>query len=378
MILLGGQVSDFSWSSDQEEFRQSVRRFMASHSDEAAVRRAMASPLGYDRDVWAAMASQLGVQGLAIPEAYGGAGFTFAEAAIVHEEAGRMLLCGPLLASASLATPALLRLGGEAAERYLPGIASGACVATLAVQEMDRTWSAQTTTTTARPAGSGQFALTGVKAFVLDGAHADLLLVAAHLDGELGLFAVDGNAEGLNRTPQQTLDPTRRLARIELQDCPGALLGVGSEAEAAIASAMTIGAIALAAEQVGGSERALELSVEQAKLREQFGRPIGAFQAIRHRLADLYLAVETARSVATHAALVAARGGDVTALAQLARSACSRAFRDISEAMIQVHGATGFTWEHVSHLYYKRARADAELLGSPEQHRMALATAAGL
>ncbi len=371
-------MSDFSWSSDQQQFRQSVRRFFATHSDEPAVRRAMATPEGHDPTVWAAMASQLGVQGLAIPEAYGGGGFTIAEAAIVHEEAGRVLLCGPLLASASLAAPALTRIGGEAAERYLPDIASGACVATLALNEPAGAWSARSTTTAAHPIGAGRYALTGVKAYVLDGALADLLLVAARTDEGPGLFAVAADADGLVRTPQQTLDPTRRLARIELRDCPGTLLAAAGDAEASIAAALTTGAIALAAEQVGGSERALELSVDHAKLREQFGKPIGAFQAIRHRLADLYLAVETARSVATHAALVAARGGDATALAHLARSACSRAYRDVSEAMIQVHGATGFTWEHVSQLYYKRARCDAELLGSPDEHRTALAAAVGL
>jgi alkylation response protein AidB-like acyl-CoA dehydrogenase len=371
-------VSDFAWSADQVEFQTSVRRFFAAHAGEEALRRVSATADGHDPELWSMMASDLGLHGLAIAEEYGGAGFTLAETAIVHGEAGRVLLCSPFLASISLTAPALQHLGGEGARQHLPGLASGAVIGTLAVTESSGSWDASTIRTTAHRREGERHVLSGSKVFVPYGEVADLLVVAADSPAGLGLFAVSGDAEGLTRTGQSTLDPTRRWARVDLDETPGTLLGTHGEADAALAHAVTTASIALAAEQVGGAQRALELTVDYVKMREQFGRPIGTFQAIRHRLADLHLEVEAAASVATHAALVGARGGDVSGLAALARSASTRAYRQASEAMIQMHGATGFTWEHISHLYYKRARSDGMLLGGVEESQHALATAAGL
>jgi alkylation response protein AidB-like acyl-CoA dehydrogenase len=356
-------------TEEQRELRDALRRFFADKSGSAEVRRLMATESGYDPAVWAQMAGQLGLQGLAIPEEYGGAGFGFRELVIVCEEMGRALLCAPYLSSAVLAAQALLAGADEVAKaELLPGIAEGTTVGTLAgtggelSAAHDRVFEA--------PPGRPCWRLTGQVPYVLDGHTADLVVAVA--DGSL--FAVDGAAEGLARMPLATLDQTRKLTRLEFTAVPARLLGPEGMAGPALAAALDRGALALAAEQLGGAQKVLELSVEYAKVRHQFGRPIGGVQAIKHKCADMYVAVESARSAVMHAAAVADENpAELPAAAALAAAHCGEAFFQAAGETIQIHGGIGFTWEHDAHLYFKRAKSGQTLLGTPAGHRRRLA-----
>ncbi len=332
---------------------------------------------GYDPDVWAQLSNQLSALGLAVPEEYGGSGFGFVELSIVLEEAGRALLCAPLLSSV-VATTALLEFGDTTAMKdFLPGIVSGT-IATLAVVEPSGRWRESDVTTTAEESGT-RWRLSGVKSFVLDGHTASLLLVAARTSAGVSLFAVDGDAAGLVRTPLTTLDLTRKLAKIELDNVEGRLVGVDGGGWQPLERTLVVASVALANEQAGVAQAAMDMAVQYAKDRVQFGRAIGSFQAIKHKCADLVVAVESAKSAAYYAASAAAASADeFVEVAQIAASFCSEACLQVAHENIQIHGGIGFTWEHPAHLYYKRAKGSEVLFGDTIYHRELLARAIGL
>ncbi|WP_405541698.1 acyl-CoA/acyl-ACP dehydrogenase [Streptomyces phaeochromogenes] len=382
---------DFAFSEEQEELRRTVRAFLADTSPETEMRRLMETPEGFDRALWRRMGTELGLQGLAVPEEYGGAGYGPVEVGVVMEELGRALLCAPFLASAVLATTTLLRCDDEdARKRLLPGLASGELVGTLALTEgsppgpggpggATTRWDAEGIRLTARES-AGSWLLTGHKMFVLDGATADVVLTVARTGEGIGVFWVDGDAAGLTREPLPTMDPTRRQARLDYQDVPATRLRTGGgDGWDLVSEVLDRAAVALAAEQVGVASRALDMAVEYAKVRHQFGRPIGSFQAVKHLLADVLLEVESARAAA-HYALLAAGNEDpeLPAVASLAKAFCSDACLQATEQNIQVHGGIGFTWEHPAHLYLKRAKTSQLLFGDPTYHRELLAQRIGM
>ncbi|PLV54881.1 acyl-CoA dehydrogenase [Mycobacterium tuberculosis variant microti OV254] len=368
----------FGFTDEQNELRRVVRSFFESKADEAQVRRHMESPLGYDPLLWAQMSDELGLVGLAIPEEFGGQGFTFVELGVVAEELGRALVPSPYFASSVLASSALLGSGDDAAQRrYLPGIASGATIASLAVTEESGLWEAGAIRSRARKTADG-WVVDGAKAYVLDGCSADVLLVAAQTDSGLSLFAVD-RFDRVARRALSTLDQTRKQARIEFSATPASLVGREGGAEAVLRSTLALGCAALAAEQVGGAQRCLEMAVAYAKARRQFGKPIGSFQAIRHKCADLFLDIECARGAAYYAVRAAAqRAPELPAVASLAKACSSEAYARAAAANIQIHGGIGFTWEHPAHLYFKRAQSSGRLLGDAPYHRGLLADEIGL
>jgi len=366
-------------SAEQDELRASVRRWMADRAPLTRVRELMDTEDGLDRGVWEQAGTQLGLPGLAIPESYGGSGFTFAEQAIVLEELGAALYGGPYLASAVLAANALLASSDEGARAdLLPGIASGETIATLAFTEDDGSWDPAAIRLAAAKDGEA-WRLDGHKSFVLDGATAGLILVVAATDAGLSLFAVQADAGGLTRTTLPTMDQTRKLARLEFAATPARLIGSPGDAAAILDRTLDVAAIALAAEQLGGAQRALDMAVGYAKVREQFGRPIGSFQTIKHRCADLLLEVESLRSAVGYAAAAVAEGSaEIPVLASLAKAYASETFFHVAAENIQIHGGIGFTWEHDAHLYFKRAKSSELFLGDPAYHRERLATRIGL
>lgn len=375
---MSGHAIGFGFTDEQNELRSVVRDFIASKSDEAQVRRHMESPLGYDPLLWAQMSGELGLPGLAIPEEFGGQGYTFVEVGIVAEELGRALVPSPYLASAVLASSALLCSGDDAAQRrYLPGIASGATIVSLAVTEESGRWEAGAVRARARETAGG-WVVDGTKDYVLDGCSADVLLVAAHTDSGVSLFAVD-RLDSVARRALSTLDHTRQQARIEFSVTPASLVGREGGAEAVLRSTLALGCAALAAEQVGGAQRCLEMAVAYAKARRQFGKPIGSFQAIRHKCADVLLDIECARGAAYYAVRAAAqRSPELPAVASLAKACSSEAYARAAAANIQIHGGIGFTWEHPAHLYFKRAQSSGHLLGDASFHRRLLADEIGI
>jgi alkylation response protein AidB-like acyl-CoA dehydrogenase len=370
-------------TEEQEELRASVRRFLADRAPIAAVRELMETTDGVDASVWRQAGDQLGLQGIAIPEEYGGAGFGFAEQAIVLEELGAALYGGPYLASAVLAATALLASSDQDARKaYLPGIASGATIATLAFTEEDGSWEPDAIRLTASPSQDSSadgWQLDGRKSFVLDGHTANLILVVARTGDSLSLFAVPADANGLTRTALPTLDQTRKLARVDFAAVPATLIGSVGDGTAVLSRTLDVAAIAQAAEQLGGAQRALDMAVEYAKVRHQFGRPIGSFQAIKHRCADLLLEVESLRSAVQYAAAaVAEDSAEVPVVASLVKAYASDVYFRVAAENIQIHGGIGFTWEHDAHLYFKRAKASELFLGDASYHRERLAQRIGL
>src|ERR1700745_2798590 len=371
-------------SAEQEELRASVRRFLADRAPLSRV-RALMDDGETDWAVWEQAGSQLGLQGLAIPESYGGAGFSFAEQAFVLEEFGAALYGGPYLASAVLPATALLASPDEGARSgLLPDIASGQTVATLAFTEDGGAWDPVAIRLSAVKDGTA-WRLDGHMSFVLDGATAGLILVVATTDAGLSLFAVKGDggvggdAAGLSRAALPALDQTRQLARLEFAGVTGRLIGSPGDGAAALDRTLDVAAVALAAEQLGGAQRALDMAVEYAKTRRQFDRPIGSFQAIKHRCADLLLEVESLRSAVGYAAAaVAEDSAEIPVLASLDKAYASETYFHVAAENIQIHGGIGFTWEHDAHLYFKRAKASELFLGDGAYHRERLANRIGL
>jgi len=295
---------------------------------------------------------------------------------------GRALLCAPFFSSVVLAANLLLVAGDQVAlAEYLPGIARGDTLATVALTEDAGRWDEEGITLKASLTSDG-YVLSGHKMFVLDGHLADLILVPARTDGRGGgvsIFAVAGDAAGLTRVPLGTMDQTRKQARLELQSVSGALVGEAGRGWPILAKTLDLAAVALANEQGGGAQRVLEMCVQYAKDRIQFGRAIGSFQAIKHKCADLILEVESAKSAAYYASWCAAEDNDeLPRMACLAKAYCSDAYFHAAAENIQIHGGIGFTWEHPAHLYLKRAKATEILLGDPRYHRELLAQRVGI
>jgi alkylation response protein AidB-like acyl-CoA dehydrogenase len=347
--------------------REVVRALLEKHSTSAAVRAAVDTPRGYDETLWTRMCEQVGVAALAIPEEYGGAGAGVWETCVVLGELGRTLTPVPMFGSAFLATQALLATGDEEAlARLLPGIAAGTTLAALAWPGATGQWDPDAAGCTALPADTG-WRLHGEAHYVLDGDLADVLIVAARCGDELALFEVEPDQFGVDRTHVPTMDITRRLAVVRLSEVRGRRLGAGC-ARPILRRLRDLGCVGLAAEQAGAAARALELTVEYTKTRVQFGRPIGGFQALKHRMADLHVLVETAESAA-RAAIAAADGGEELEMpAAVAKVHCSEALSQVAAEMIQLHGGIAITWEHDAHLYFKRAHADWHLFGQPGAH----------
>lgn len=368
------------FTEEHASLRDSLSRFFSARAPESEVRRLMATDEGYSPEVWQQLASEQGLQGFIVPEEYGGAGFTWIELGVVLEEMGKVLFCGPYFSTAVLATTCLLESGDVRAQKeYLPRIAAGEITGTLAFVESSRRWDASGVAMQADASPEG-YRLTGEKLFVLDGHVADLIVVAARLGDEVSLFTVDRGAAGMTTKLATTLDETRKFATVTFHDTPAQLCGERDAGAAILRRVLDLAAIGLAAEQVGGAQASLDQAVEYAKTRVQFGQPIGAFQAIKHMLADVMLEVESARS-AMHAGLAAASGHEgfeVATIAPLVKAYCSDAFELASHQNIQVHGGMGFTWEMAAHLYFKRAKSMALFLGTSDHHRERLVQTLGV
>lgn len=359
--------AEYVFTEEQGELRKAVRKFSAENFDEPKVRELMASDPPFDPKVWARLGGELGVLGLSVPEAEGGVGGTLIDQAVAVEELGARLATGPIFGTVYLAIPALVAApAGAARDELLAELIEGRRTAAFAVPDRAGVFDPEAVTVTA--AGD---ALTGTVAQVVDGPIADELLIAAKGDDGVALYAVA--ASDADVTPLQTLDLTRSEANVTLSGATGRLIAGPADAERVITRALQVGAALLAVEQVGAAKHLLDLSVEYAKSRLQFGRPIGSFQAVKHRLADDLVHVEHARSTAYHAIWALSDGegveDDPALAASIAQAVCSAALSHVATDTIQVHGGIGFTWEHQAHLYYKRATTDAVLLGSAEQHR---------
>ncbi|MFK4224042.1 acyl-CoA dehydrogenase family protein [Streptomyces sp. NPDC019890] len=386
---------DTAFTAEQDEIRRTLRDLLAKRSGPDEVKAAVRTAAGYDPQLWAQLSEQLGLPGLALPESYGGVGCGLTELALACEETGRVLLPSPLLATAGLAAPLIAALGTAGQrDELLPRIADGSLTCALAVpggglalalglsgDNRSGEWAGggRAGGVQARPGEGGSWLLFGEAAQVLDGHSAGLLVVAAHTGGfarsRTLLFLVRAaDAVGLSRVRQTSLDETRPQARIELRDCAAELLGADDAADVpgALASAGSGAAAMLAAEAVGAAASALDRTVEYVGAREQFGRAIGSFQAVKHRLADLYVRIQAARSAAYFAAWDPPEAGGL-ALAQ-----CLEALRVVAGEAVQLHGGIGFTWEHEAHLYFKRAAGDELLFGPAHRLRGRAAEAAGL
>jgi alkylation response protein AidB-like acyl-CoA dehydrogenase len=377
-------------SPEQRELRDSVRRLLRDRAPLSALRDRADTDLGsepaagpgFDRDLWGRLV-EMGLTALTVPEKYDGLGQTALETHVVFEELGRALYLGPYLATVGLAIPALLGSGDDSAcAELLPGIAAGETVATVAVAESDGRWDTAATTTRADSDGDG-WLLTGTKEFVLDGADADLLLVTARQgddpEAPVSLFAVRADAPRLTRTRLESLDLARSVARVTLDSTPASPVGATGAAPDLVAAVLDRALVALAAEQAGGAAACLDLCVEYAKTRQQFGQPIGSFQAVAHKCVDMLHAVEFSRASARYAAAAEAEGdAEFPVAARVAAAYCGEAFREVTVETVQVHGGTGFTWEHDTHLYYRRAWSSQQLLAGRDDHYAAIADRVGL
>ncbi len=370
---------NFAFTEEQEELRKTVRGFLDAKSPETAVREQMETEAGYDQAVWSQMGEQMGLQGLHIPEEYGGSGYSYVELGIVLEEMGRSLLCAPFFSTVVLAANTLIHCGDEAAKQaHLPGIASGETVATVAFTEPSGKWDEAGITMEATASGDGH-TLSGTKMFVLDGHTAGLIIVAARTAAGVSLFTVAGDAAGLTRTALATMDQTRKQAKLDFDNVAATLIGTDGDGWNVLNKVLDLVAIGLAAEQVGGAQKVLDMAVEYAKVRVQFGRPIGSFQAIKHKCADMLLEVESAKSAAYYGMWCASEMNDeLASVASLAKAYCSEAYFHATAENIQIHGGIGFTWEHPAHLYFKRAKSSELLFGDPTYHRELLAQRIGI
>ena len=364
-------------TEEQVQLGRVTKTLLGRISTEQEVRRLMATANGFEPATWSALAS-LGLVSILIPEQSGGMAGSLTDLGVVLEEMGRRLTPGPYLSTAVLAVQALLAVDPEQAEPYLKQIASGAAIATVAVTEGPGRWAEADVATSASRDHDG-WRLSGAKTFVPDGAAADLILAVARADDGLGLFAIPGAAPGVTRASRPTMDQTRKQATVELEGASAQRLRISGPAWDVVAEVIRVGMVAVAAEQVGGALEVLDLVLEHVTRRRQFGKPIGSFQAIQHKCADLALDIEAARSAAYYAQqAIAGQAPDAAAAAELAKSYCSDMYRRVTDAAVQMFGGIGMTWEHPIHLYLKRARSSEILFGTPAQHRELLATMIGL
>jgi alkylation response protein AidB-like acyl-CoA dehydrogenase len=379
---------DFAFSPEQEELRRTVRQFLDNTSPEAEVRRVLATERGYDPGTWHRMTDELGLSGLAIPEGYGGAGAGFTELGIVAQEMGRALFCGPFLGTAVLGAAALLESADDGAQAsWLPAIAAGELIATVAFPGTlpggDGAGAPASEVAARRAAGpstgpADSWVLDGTAGFVLDGHIADLILVPAAVPGGTSLFAVRGTAPGLARTLLAAFDATRKYARLHFSATPATLVGEAGGAGPAVGRVFELGCVILACEQVGVAERALDMARDYALIRTQFGRLVGSFQAVKHKLANVLLEVEAARSAAWYGLWAAdARRDELSVVASIAKATCSAAAYLAAAENMQVHGGIGYTWEHPAHLYFRRATTSRMWLGDPAGHHERLLSRLG-
>ena len=373
---------NFSFTTEQEELRRYTRQWLDENCPLETVRMLMDTERGYDDGHWAAIA-EMGWLGMAIPSEWGGAGFTFLELFVLLEEQGRSLFCAPFLSTVVMAAGVVEEAGDDRQKKeILSAIASGELIAAVAFTEPNGRWEAEGVTTEARPRPGGGWTLNGTKSFVLDGHVADLLVVAAGTDQGVSLFLVPAGTEGVARGRLETMDQTRKQAEITLTDvhlASDALLGPEGGGWPILERMLERAAVALSAEQVGGAQACLQMAVSYAKVRKQFGRPIGSFQAIKHKCADMLAQVESARSAAYYAGWAVSEDNDERPLmASLAKSYCSESYFFSAAENIQIHGGIGFTWEHNAHLYFKRAKSSELLFGDPSFHREKIAVQLGL
>ena len=373
---------NFSFTTEQEELRRYTRQWLDENCPLETVRMLMDTERGYDDGHWAAIA-EMGWLGMAIPSEWGGAGFAFLELFVLLEEQGRSLFCAPFLSTVVMAAGVVEEAGDDRQKKeILSAIASGELIAAVAFTEPNGRWEAEGVTTEARPRPGGGWTLNGTKSFVLDGHVADLLVVAAGADQGVSLFLVPAGTEGVARGRLETMDQTRKQAEITLTDvhlASDALLGPEGGGWPILDRMLERAAVALSAEQVGGAQACLEMAVSYAKVRKQFGRPIGSFQAIKHKCADMLAQVESARSAAYYAGWALSEDNEERPLmASLAKSYCSESYFFSAAENIQIHGGIGFTWEHNAHLYFKRAKSSELLFGDPSFHREKIAVHLGL
>lgn len=353
----------------QQQLRNALVRLLSDRSSESDVRKTMDTETGYDPAVWQLL-SEMGIVGLLIDEQFGGFGAGPVEIEGVMEEVGAALLCSPLLASAVLSASVLGACGDTPAQnRLLPDMAKGKTIAAIALTGTGGTWTPEGVDVRAEQEGT-DWLLDGTSSFVIHGQNADVLLVVAQTEQGHAVFEVDPSVKGVTMAPLPTFDHTLRLAQMEFASAKGQLIGDPAEGWSAVEQALNITRVALAGEQAGGTRKVLEMTVEYAKNRIQFGRAIGSFQAIKHMAADLLLDSESATSAARHAAQSLDAGApNCDESISLAAFTCADAFTKTTADSIQMHGGIGFTWEHPAHLYLRRARADAQLFGTPAFYR---------
>jgi alkylation response protein AidB-like acyl-CoA dehydrogenase len=366
---------DFGFSEEQEMLRQSANGLLEKECPSALVRRLMDDPVGYDAGLWKKFAA-LGWTGLVVPEAYGGAGLSYVDLVLVLEEMGRVMLPSPFIWTAMFAE-AIVRAGNdEQKSRLLPKIAAGEIIATCAVLEPAGKWGADGITVRARPQGGG-FTLDGVKLFVNDGHLADQILVAARTGGSgqdgITLFALDARRKGIGISALKTMDATRKLTEVTLDGVAATaadVVGTVGGGWPVLSAVIDRGKVMLAAEMMGGAQKVLDTTVDYAKIRVQFGRPIGSFQAVQHKCANMMIDVEGAKSAVYYAAWAVSNDvAEAPVAAAVAKAAASDAFRRVSAEGIQLHGGIGFTWDHDLHLYFKRAKSSEFTFGDATYNR---------
>ncbi len=366
---------DFGFSEEQEMLRQSARNLLEKECPSTLVRRLMEEERGYEPELWKKIA-ELGWLGLVIPEAYGGSALGYVDLVLVLEEMGRVVLPSPFIWTVMVAE-AINRAGSEAQKKaLLPKIAAGELIATIAWMEPSGLWGADGITAAARQNGS-DFVIDGAKLFVNDGHIAGCMLVAARTAGHgadgVTLFAIESSRAGVSVTPLTTMDQTRKLSEVKFAGVKATSADVVGEVGngwKTLAAIIDRGKVMLAAEMMGGAQKVLDMTVEYAKVRTQFGRPIGSFQAVQHKCANMMIDVESAKSAVYYAAWAVSNGvAEAPLAAALAKAAASDAFRRVSADGIQVHGGIGFTWEHDMHLYFKRAKSSEFTFGDATYNR---------
>ena len=368
----------FGLTETQETIKNSAREFFSTECPMVEVRRLMETETAFDPGLWSKFAAQ-GWTGIIFPEKYDGFGMGLVEMAAALEEMGRALAPGPFLSTVLLAATVLDRAGSEEQkQKYLRAICRGEAKSTLALLERSGSWDPDAVQLAATRTASG-YTLNGMKLFVGDAGIADFVLVAARGESELAVFLVDGAARGLLKEATPGVDLTRRLYRLSFDNVAldaGRLVARGERARQAIEAALDVASIGLVAEMVGGMQRLLDLTVAYAKTRKQFGRPIGAFQAVQHQCADMLLLLEGSRSAVYHAAwALNENDADARMAVSVAKAYASEAYREVGNKSIQVQGGMGFTWENDAHLYYRRAKASEIAFGDASYHRERIAKA---
>jgi alkylation response protein AidB-like acyl-CoA dehydrogenase len=366
----------FEFSETQQTLKNTVRKFLSAECPMAEVRRLMETETAYDAGLWQKMTDQ-GWTGLLIPEQYGGFGMGMVEMAATLEEMGRALLPGPFFSTVVMAGTLIERAGNEAQkQKYLGAIGRGEIKVTVAFLEDPPSWTPLGVQLKARASG-GDYVLDGTKLFVPDAGVSDLIVVIARLEGELALFMVARDAQGVTISPMSSIDLTRKVYEVKLDGvrvAPEAMLASGQAAVEALGKARAMATVGLVAEITGGMQRLLDLTVDYAKTRKQFGRPIGQFQAVQHQCADMLVLTESTRSAAYYAAYAIQEGIPEAPLAvSVAKAYASEAYREAGNRAIQVHGGMGFTWENDAHLYYRRAKVSEQMFGDATFHREVIA-----